>query len=80
MPKENTSREGLDYWEDKPKDRIRESSGDPVDDEIRGILIGFKATLQARNNWMDIITSHQASREIRELIVKCGGDPSKYAE
>ena len=53
---------------DEPEKRVAESFGDPLTDKIIGILIGFKAKLEERDMWMDIITTRQAEREIRQLL------------
>ncbi|MCP4373523.1 MAG: hypothetical protein GY797_36280 [Deltaproteobacteria bacterium] len=53
---------------DNPESRLRESYGDPLTDKIIGILIGFKDKLEEREMWLDIITTRQAEREIRQLL------------
>lgn len=53
---------------DDPRDRVRELSGNYVDDMITGILIGFSNTLKERDHWIDIITIREAKKEIKALI------------
>lgn len=52
----------------KPAERIRGSSGDPLDDEMCGILIGFATILQARGGHIDFITCRYAVAEMREMV------------
>jgi len=40
---------------------------------IDGVLIGFKYILERRGGHLDFITAKQAKKEIKDLIVSCGG-------
>jgi len=55
----------------KPEGRV--NSNDVID----GILVAFFYKCQLRDGWIDCITLSDAQKEIKELIIKCGGDLSK---
>lgn len=57
-------------WEvsDNPEKRIKESTGDALEDRIAGILVGFAQKLRERDNWIDIITTRRARVEIHQLL------------
>lgn len=50
-----------------PEERVSDF-GDELTTKIMGILVGFKYQLEIRDMHMDIITSRQAEKEIKELI------------
>ena len=54
----------------EPKDRIREPSNDKFYDEACGILIAFKAKLEERDGWMDILTVGDTIKEMKALCAK----------
>ena len=56
----------------KPQDRVREPS-DTIDNKISGILIGYSKIYDMRDGWIDFITTGDASKEIKQLILDCGG-------
>lgn len=68
-----TSEEYKLVLEIKPEDRIIEKSNDPISDKIIGILIGYSKSYDMRDGWIDIITTRDAEREIKQLIIDCGG-------
>ncbi len=51
-----------------PRSRLREQSGNFLNDTIDGILIGFAEVLHKRGDHIDIITTRKANAEIRDLI------------
>lgn len=51
-----------------PEKRLREPSGDLLNDKISGILVGFAYKLIQRDNHIDILTVKDAQKEIRNLI------------
>ena len=55
-----------------PEDRVRQS-GNLVNDKIVGVLVAFSRRFDMRDGWIDIITTSDAEKEIRQLIVECGG-------
>ncbi len=55
-----------------PEDRTADF-GDPVTNKIVGILIAFSKQYDMRDGWIDIITTRDAEREIKQLISDCGG-------
>ena len=68
-----TESEYKNVLEIKPELRIRETSGDPLYDRIVGILIGYSRIYDMRDGWIDIITTRDAEKEIKQLILDCGG-------
>lgn len=56
-----------------PEDRVRKCDN-TLEDKIVGILIAFSKIYDMRDGWIDIITTKDAKREIKELIVECGGE------
>ena len=57
----------------KPEERCRKSRN-MVNDKIAGILIAYSRRYDMRDGWNDFITLGDAEKEIRQLIVDCGGD------
>lgn len=57
----------------KPEKRTA-NFGDDVTNRIIGILIGFSKKYEMRDGWIDIITTREAEKEIKQLIVDCGGN------
>ena len=57
----------------KPENRTSDF-GDPVTNKIMGILIAYSKIYDKRDGWIDILTTRDAEKEIRQLIVDCGGD------
>jgi hypothetical protein len=57
----------------KPEDRVTDHA-DPLTNRILGILSAYSKRYDLRNGWNDIITTGDAEREIKKLIVDCGGD------
>jgi hypothetical protein len=51
-----------------PEKRVREPSGDLLNDKISGILIAFSWKLKLRDSHIDIITLSDAKKEIENLI------------
>lgn len=51
-----------------PEKRLREPSGDLLNDKISGILVGFAYKLIQRDNHIDRLTVKDAQKEIRNLI------------
>ena len=56
----------------KPEDRTGDF-GNAVTNRIIGILIAYSKHYDLRNGWNDIITTGDAEKEIKQLIVDCGG-------
>jgi hypothetical protein len=55
-----------------PKDRTADF-GDAVTNRIIGILIAYSKIYDMRGGWIDIITTRDAEKEIKQLISDCGG-------
>lgn len=55
-----------------PEDRVADH-GDPVTNKIMGILVSYGHIYSLRDSWVDIITTRDAEREIKQLIKDCGG-------
>jgi hypothetical protein len=62
----------VEKWlsETKPYERVRGGRIYNLDDNIIGILIGFKEMYQIRCNWVDESTTEIARNEIKALINK----------
>jgi hypothetical protein len=60
----------VEKWlmETKPYERVRGGRGYNLDDDITGILIGFKEMYEIRCNWVDESTTEITRREIKALI------------
>jgi len=57
----------------KPEDRTGDF-GNPVTNRIIGILMGFSKLYDLRDGRMDLGTTRDAEKEIKQLIADCGGD------
>lgn len=55
-----------------PEDRT-DDFGDAVTNRIIGILIAYSKKYDIRDGWIDIITTIDAEKEIKQLISDCGG-------
>jgi len=56
----------------KPEDRTADF-GDKVTNRIMGILIAYSKVYDMRDGWIDILTTRDAEKEIKQLIKDCGG-------
>lgn len=56
----------------KPEKRTSDF-GDEVTNKIIGILIAYSKFYDMRDGWIDIITIGRAEKEIKQLILDCGG-------
>tara|TARA_R110000851_G_scaffold145613_3_gene285159 strand:+ start:513 stop:746 length:234 start_codon:yes stop_codon:yes gene_type:complete len=57
----------------KPEERTADF-GDGVTNRIMGILIAYSKKYDMRDGWIDIITTSDAEKEIKQLICDCSGD------
>jgi hypothetical protein len=57
----------------KPYERTRATDDPDINDKINGILILFARRYVMREGWIDLITTRDAAKEIKELIKECGG-------
>ena len=73
MRNKATSEEYAKIKEMKPEDRCN-NTGDTLTNKIMGILIAYSHKYDMRNGWIDIITTGDAEKEIKQLILDCGGD------
>ena len=57
----------------KPEERTADF-GDGVTNRVMGILIAYSKMYDMRDGWIDIITTGDAEKEIKQLICDCNGD------
>jgi len=57
----------------KPEDRTGDF-GDGVTNRIIGILVAYSKHYDLRDGWIDIITTMDAEKEVKQLIYDCGGE------
>ncbi len=68
-----TSEQYAEIKEMKPEDRVADF-GDGVTNRIMGILIAYSKIYDMRDGWVDIMTTSDAEKEIKQLICDCKGD------
>lgn len=72
-----TEEEYQDLLSLPPEDRCNKS-GNLIDDKISGILIAYSKLYDLRDGWIDFITISDAEKEIKKLIIDCGGTLTKH--
>ena len=73
MRQKLTSEEYAEIKAMKPEERTADF-GDGVTNRIMGILIAYSKKYDMRDGWIDIITTSDAEKEIKQLICDCSGD------
>lgn len=72
MREKLTSEEYKKIMSMKPEERTSDF-GNEVTNKIIGILIAYSKNYDIRDGWIDIMTTRDAEKEIKQLIVDCGG-------